>query len=1380
MYAGLGETAGDAEVWRYNATTSLWTKVGGDAINSSWADSTYEIVNSLTSHGGDLYAGLGQTAGDAEVWRYNATTSLWTKVGGDAVNSSWADVTYEHVRSLVSHGGDLYAGLGQNAGDAEVWRYNATTSLWTKVGGDAVNSSWADSTYEYVRSLATHRGDLYAGLGYGHQGASEVWKYDTAQNIASANAASSTFYTLNLPVASTSVYFDTNASTTNLLIPVATTTNLEYLKRSVTLPSGLLSISNDYNNAGGKVNPNGGTVLFDGTTATGLSTWNKIGGDGVNFSWPDSTHDSVISSVSYGGSLYVGLGSSAGEAEVWGYNATTSLWTKVGGDTLNSSWADSTYESVLSLAFHAGDLYAGLGQTDGEAEVWRLNATTSLWTKVGDDSLNSAWTSGHNGVYSLVSHNGDLYAGLGTNIEDAEVWRYNATTSLWTMIGGDSLNSGWLTGYDIVSSLASHNGDLYAGLGQTSGNDEAEVWRYNATTSQWTLVGDANLNSAWGTGLVLVQSLISHDGNLYAGLGFNASQAEVWRYNATTSLWTQVGDANLNSAWGANYNRAQSLASYGGDLYVALEGDTAGEAEAWRYNATTSLWTKVGGDALNSSWADSTYEKVYSIILHGGDIYAGLGADAGEAEVWRFDVGQDILGTQTGTSSLNKVIFSGATPKNVTVTASTSDFTINSGATTTGPHNQYLYINGNLAVNGAYVHNSATTTFIGTTTTISGNLTGTSALGNIDIRSGTTTFSNNASTSNVVITTTPKVYGTYQNFSFDTNASGNTDPHGITPYNGFFWVTDATAAEVYKYNSYGTYTNTSFDTSANATGPSGITFNNGFFWVTCNDTDEVYMYNPDGTYANTSFDTAASGNTSPYGITYYNNFFWIADVIAGEVYKYNSDGTYAGASFDTDASGNTQPRGITFYGGFFWVTDNNTDEVYKYNADGTYTGTSFDTAASGSGAPYGITYYNGFFWLADITADEVYKYNEPNPVVAPTLLTVSGSYQNNSVFTHNSGTVFAQSSVARQSFGGNMLGTSAFNKLTIDNTSGTGSTTPGFTFTSAASSTGLFTITASSSVNFLANATSSFASIDWTGTAASRITLRSSSEGTKWGLHVSGSQSATYVDVADSNACSGNPDISNPNGYNSGGNTCWSFAAAAPNLEQLHYRWREDNGTESGAPWLVAEDTAITTGVRLGDRVRLRILMDNAGSAAAGSVEWELEYASSTDTYVYWVGLPGVFDSLNGSHFSMDPTIWFADGASTTHASGLTEPAGPPTFRAGFAKTQQRRANPQSITAAQYTENEYSFESTSHAVTTATYRFRLTNAGLTTNFTYTRYPELTLINTARPTSGGNANENSGAGGNQSGGGQGGGSGSEGSGSGGNQGGGGQGGGGNLE
>lgn len=228
-----------------------------------------------------------------------------------------------------------------------------------------------------------------------------------------------------------------------------------------------------------------------------------------------------------------------------------------------------------------------------------------------------------------------------------------------------------------------------------------------------------------------------------------------------------------------------------------------------------------------------------------------------------------------------------------------------------------------------------------------------------------------------------------------------------------------------------------------------------------------------------------------------------------------------------------------------------------------------------------------------------------------------------------------------------------------------------------------------------------------------------------------------------------------------------------PELTILHYRWRNDDGSESGAGFMAAEDTAVTTGVYAGDNMRLRFLVSNTGTGNVSNVGYRLEHSSSTCTV--WVP---VATTANGAHWQMHETGYYANFASTTHSSGLTAPGGE-SFTSGYALSTTNQTNGHTLTDTQYTEMEYSIKSTSAVTADTVYCFRLTNAGSITNFVYSVQPQITVqIIQLKPVRGGSGNtEDSGSGPQVGGGGAGGGSGGESGGSGSQQGGGGAGGGG---
>ncbi len=787
LYAGLsGGTAGDAEVWEYSG--SSWSKVGGDGTNFSW-NTSYEYVQELDVHNGKLYAGLGSTAGDAEVWEYSG--SSWSKIGGDGVNSSWATSTnYEYAFALESHAGRLYAGTGWSSGDADLWEYH--NGFWTQVGNDNLNRSWDGTTHEAVTVLRSIEGDLYAGLGFDN-GDAEVWRFPAPTNSGTLTG-SSAFY--NVTVQDGTRRFSSNASTTNnvyiatssiLTAPsgaltiagnynnrgsfeanngevifsgssktingtltgdssfytlsvsgtptfstsTASTTNLTIRSGGTFTAPSYLGISGDYTNSG-TFTHNSSELIFTGLVATTT----KIGGDGLNSSWPSSNNE-LQTLISYNGKLLANVASgsqAAGVADVWEWNGSS--WTQIGGDGLNSSWAASTYERVQAMAVYNGRAYVGIGQDAAEAEVWSWNGT--VWAKEGGDGVNSSWSaaSNYDVVSNLYSDGTYLYAGLGWSAGDGVVWRYDGFA--WTKIGGDTVNSSWSASVYTGVEVSTYRGKVYAGLNGNSAGD-AEVWEFNGT-NDWTLIGGDG--TGWVASTYEGVTTMETDGNyLYAGLNSGSGDAEVYRYNG--SSWTKIGGDGLNASWNGSYGYTYVLHNHNGFLYAGIGiGDTLGELWAW----DGTYWLQVAGDGINGSWASST--RVHGLATHDGYLYAGLArrspSEVSGGDVWQI-AAPSISGTLTGSSVLGNLKIDGSV--RFANNASTSNLIINGGVAAP----DVLTIAGNYDNDGSFDANSGEVIFSGSSKTLDGYLTGDNAFYTLSV-SGTPTFSTStASTTNLTI-----------------------------------------------------------------------------------------------------------------------------------------------------------------------------------------------------------------------------------------------------------------------------------------------------------------------------------------------------------------------------------------------------------------------------------------------------------------------------------------------------------------------------------------------------------------------------------------------------------------------------------------------------
>ena len=177
-------------------------------------------------------------------------------------------------------------------------------------------------------------------------------------------------------------------------------------------------------------------------------------------------------------------------------------------------------------------------------------------------------------------------------------------------------------------------------------------------------------------------------------------------------------------------------------------------------------------------------------------------------------------------------------------------------------------------------------------------------------------------------------------------------------------------------------------------------------------------------------------------------------------------------------------------------------------------------------------------------------------------------------------------------------------------------------------------------------------------------------------------------------------------------------------LQQIHYRWRNDDAGEATATWAEAEDTAVTDYTKNTTK-RLRVEISNEGSAS-GSVQYRLEVSQANpitceDGANTWTRVD------SSTHWNMATSTQFADGDPTTDvASGLTNEN--TLFKAGQMKESTDETSGITLNGNEFTEIEYALTATSSTIGGATYCFRLTDAGAGTDFTYieTKYGKETL------------------------------------------------------
>lgn len=191
------------------------------------------------------------------------------------------------------------------------------------------------------------------------------------------------------------------------------------------------------------------------------------------------------------------------------------------------------------------------------------------------------------------------------------------------------------------------------------------------------------------------------------------------------------------------------------------------------------------------------------------------------------------------------------------------------------------------------------------------------------------------------------------------------------------------------------------------------------------------------------------------------------------------------------------------------------------------------------------------------------------------------------------------------------------------------------------------------------------------------------------------------------------------------------FSSLIPIYEQTGFHWRNDDGNESGA----TSATGGTENLGLSNMQknvakRLRFGIKNSGGTQAqySTQQFRIEYGiqdgtCSASSYTD-VGAAG------GDWDMATTTSNLTEGGNTTNinisSGGITDTNN--SFLA--SNTGQRKTSSQtsaiSLASDKFTELEYAVVPLASATTTAPYCFRLTNAGLTTNYLYTKYATSTV------------------------------------------------------
>ena len=236
-----------------------------------------------------------------------------------------------------------------------------------------------------------------------------------------------------------------------------------------------------------------------------------------------------------------------------------------------------------------------------------------------------------------------LFGGEGRDVNGSlvylnDLWKYGASTGLWTWVNGPNkgFSGGGVYGtqgvaaagnvpgqrkYSVSWSSGAGNLWLFGGLGYDSRNvigNLNDLWMFAPALGEWTWIGGSKFTeqsgvygtqgvAAMGNGPGALQEPMSwtdSSGNfwLFGGQGINSSGIpgilnDLWEYSPSTGLWTWVrGSSGMNGS-------SSGLAHYGTQGVAAAANTPGGRQDAMTWaDASGNLWL-FGGRGLDDNGA---------------------------------------------------------------------------------------------------------------------------------------------------------------------------------------------------------------------------------------------------------------------------------------------------------------------------------------------------------------------------------------------------------------------------------------------------------------------------------------------------------------------------------------------------------------------------------------------------------------------------------------------------------------------------------------------------------------------------------------------------------------------------------------------------------
>lgn len=330
------------------------------------------------------------------------------------------------------------------------------------------------------------------------------------------------------------------------------------------------------------------------------------------------------------------------------------------GQNIDGKAANSTSGHRISLSADGQTVAIGARNHDGTSSdidsnfghvhVYRYEASTMMWTQLGQDLYGEVYGDQFGHAVSM-SADGTTLA-IGAQYNDVRVYRYDESTMMWTQLGLDIDKDG---GAFSVSMSASGT-TVAIGATGAGGGGRVRIHSYDESAMTWTQLGQ-NLNAAEADDEFGHAVSLSPD-SMVVAIGArhhdnNRGHVQVYSYDESTEMWTQLGqdidgeeELDESGSFQLGISADGMTVAIGAPDYseVAIE---AGHVRVFRYASDT--WTQVGED-IDGKREGDFFGRVVNMSADGTTLVASASGDnyvqiyRNVSDTWT-KIGQDIRGS---------------------------------------------------------------------------------------------------------------------------------------------------------------------------------------------------------------------------------------------------------------------------------------------------------------------------------------------------------------------------------------------------------------------------------------------------------------------------------------------------------------------------------------------------------------------------------------------------------------------------------------------------------------------------------------------------------------------------------------------------------------